>query len=263
MANRHRLPPQKTDSDDDRFTTVNVPITSIAVSTGQNDAGVFELNFRDERYLPFEGAGAISKWRARTARPNSGNSTTTPSPTSIMQLRYTAIDGGDKLGRDRRRNRCSPPSRPSRTSAATEGLFAAFDVRHEFPDEWYKATHNTPSGAHPGQPGTAAAVLHTRTRRQNPGHRHLPLHQRPPAPAGVTPPREATTPRWAPGPPVGTTLATFDATELSGGADGHLATAARRRQPIPRHAVAARCATPSADGIDQRTRDNNHESAAS
>lgn len=33
------------------------PVTAIATSTGQGDAGVFELNFRDERYLPFEGAG--------------------------------------------------------------------------------------------------------------------------------------------------------------------------------------------------------------
>ena len=42
---------------------MTVPIASIAVSTGQNDSGTFELNFRDERYIPFEGAGAISKWR--------------------------------------------------------------------------------------------------------------------------------------------------------------------------------------------------------
>ncbi len=35
---------------------------AIATSTAQNDAGVFELNFRDERYMPFEGAGAISSW---------------------------------------------------------------------------------------------------------------------------------------------------------------------------------------------------------
>lgn len=34
----------------------------IATSTAQNDSGVFELNFRDERYLPFEGTGAISEW---------------------------------------------------------------------------------------------------------------------------------------------------------------------------------------------------------
>lgn len=35
---------------------------SVATSTAQNDAGVFELSFRDERYMPFEGAGAISQW---------------------------------------------------------------------------------------------------------------------------------------------------------------------------------------------------------
>lgn len=37
--------------------------TTIATSTAQNDSGVFEFNFRDERYMPFEGAGAISDWR--------------------------------------------------------------------------------------------------------------------------------------------------------------------------------------------------------
>ncbi|MXO58493.1 hypothetical protein GRI89_02885 [Altererythrobacter salegens] len=45
---------------------VEVPVSgnpSIATSTAQGDAGVFELNFRDERYMPFEGAGAISEWR--------------------------------------------------------------------------------------------------------------------------------------------------------------------------------------------------------
>jgi hypothetical protein len=36
--------------------------TSIATSTAQADAGVFEMSFRDERYMPFEGQGAISQW---------------------------------------------------------------------------------------------------------------------------------------------------------------------------------------------------------
>ena len=36
---------------------------SIATSTAQNDAGVLSLSFRDERYVPFEGAGAVSTWR--------------------------------------------------------------------------------------------------------------------------------------------------------------------------------------------------------
>jgi hypothetical protein len=36
---------------------------SVATSTAQNDGGVFEMSFRDERYMPFEGAGALSRWR--------------------------------------------------------------------------------------------------------------------------------------------------------------------------------------------------------
>ena len=37
-------------------------VQSIATSTAKNDSGMFELNFKDDRYLPFEGAGAISNW---------------------------------------------------------------------------------------------------------------------------------------------------------------------------------------------------------
>lgn len=37
--------------------------TNIATSTAQNDAGVFQLNFNDNRYMPFEGAGVISSWK--------------------------------------------------------------------------------------------------------------------------------------------------------------------------------------------------------
>jgi hypothetical protein len=35
---------------------------SMATSRAQRDGGVFEFGFRDDRYLPFEGAGAISDW---------------------------------------------------------------------------------------------------------------------------------------------------------------------------------------------------------
>ena len=49
-------------TDDNRFVENNIPVKAIAASHGQNDSGVFELSFRDERYLPFEGAGVISKW---------------------------------------------------------------------------------------------------------------------------------------------------------------------------------------------------------
>jgi hypothetical protein len=48
--------------EDDRFIENRIPVNAIAASHGQNDSGVFELSFRDERYLPFEGAGVISEW---------------------------------------------------------------------------------------------------------------------------------------------------------------------------------------------------------
>src|SRR5690606_17850927 len=49
-------------ADDMRFIENNIPVKAIATSGAQNDSGMFELAFRDERYLPFEGAGAISEW---------------------------------------------------------------------------------------------------------------------------------------------------------------------------------------------------------
>lgn len=51
--------------DDPRFRDEIAAIQSIATSNAQNDHGMIEFNFRDERYLPFEGAGAISFWHIK------------------------------------------------------------------------------------------------------------------------------------------------------------------------------------------------------
>src|SRR5262249_33195360 len=48
---------------DTRFRDSFGAIQSVVTSSGQNDSGLFEPNLRDERYLPFEGSGAISSWR--------------------------------------------------------------------------------------------------------------------------------------------------------------------------------------------------------
>lgn len=37
-------------------------LDSITTSSARNDAGAFELDFRGEKYVPFEGAGAVSEW---------------------------------------------------------------------------------------------------------------------------------------------------------------------------------------------------------
>lgn len=49
--------------EDTRFRDFTGAIRQVVTSTAQNDSGLFETNLRDDRYLPFEGAGAISTWR--------------------------------------------------------------------------------------------------------------------------------------------------------------------------------------------------------
>jgi hypothetical protein len=49
-------------ADDERFVENHTPRKAIAISSANSDSGLFELNFKDDRYLPFEGAGVISSW---------------------------------------------------------------------------------------------------------------------------------------------------------------------------------------------------------
>jgi hypothetical protein len=71
----------------------------IAVSNGVNDSGLFELNFNDQRYLPFEGTGAVSSWRL--SMPVSTNLFNFESISDIIvQVNYTAYNGGTKFRND-------------------------------------------------------------------------------------------------------------------------------------------------------------------
>jgi hypothetical protein len=64
----------------------------IALSQGLNDSGLFELNFSDPRYLPFEGTGAISSWVLSI--PNANNPNVLNNLTDVVIcLRYTALMG--------------------------------------------------------------------------------------------------------------------------------------------------------------------------
>lgn len=100
-----------------------------ATSSGQNDAGLFELNFRDERYLPFEFEGAVSRWRIELPQENNQFDVETLTDV-ILHLNYTAREGGDVL-------------RQAANELAQRHLPGAglrfFDMRHEFPDTWHSA----------------------------------------------------------------------------------------------------------------------------
>lgn len=88
-ANYPRNQDEGVPADDERFAENNVPFKAIAVSHGKNDAGLFELRFDDSRYLPFEGAGVISRWRLEMDGP--ATAPIRPSISDVvLHLSYTA-----------------------------------------------------------------------------------------------------------------------------------------------------------------------------
>jgi len=119
-----------TTQNDPRFADYFGGAQSIVTSGASNDSGMFETNLRDERFLPFEGAGAISTWTLTLPEKLRNYDYSTHSD-AVLHLRYTARDAGDPLG-----------------SQATNELLTMFDtqgqsgqalffcLRYDFPTEW-------------------------------------------------------------------------------------------------------------------------------
>jgi hypothetical protein len=113
--------------EDRRFQVQTGAVQSIIVSAGREDSGLFVTDHRDERYLPFEGTGAISDWNLTltSALPTFDWSTITD---VVLHIRYTAREGGNLL-RD---------AALSSLATVLSGipLRRAFSALHEFPTEW-------------------------------------------------------------------------------------------------------------------------------
>ncbi|WP_082060878.1 neuraminidase-like domain-containing protein [Pseudomonas abietaniphila] len=71
----------------------------IAVSTGVDDDGLFVFNFDDERYLPFEGTGVVSRWTLAFPNPESQRDMLDSITDIIVHIRYTARSSGSPLSR--------------------------------------------------------------------------------------------------------------------------------------------------------------------
>ena len=116
-------------------------IQSVATSSGQNDSGLFELNFRDERYLPFEGAGAVSRWRFELPRDTNVFDFETISDV-VLHLRYTAREGGVML---RKAGRETLAAIMADTNILAQSRLVS--LRHEFPTEWARFSSPTDATA--------------------------------------------------------------------------------------------------------------------
>jgi hypothetical protein len=115
-------------SDDVRFVDYVGASQSIVTSSAQNDSGMFEINLRDERFLPFEGAGVESTWKLELPKDYRAFDYATISDV-ILHIRHTARPGVE----------------PSKVKAALDNLFQPatqsslallFSLRDDFRTEW-------------------------------------------------------------------------------------------------------------------------------
>jgi hypothetical protein len=126
----------------------DVPLSrsfSIATSKAQNDAGVFEFNFRDERYMPFEGAGAISEWKLSLPM-NFKQFDYQTIRDVILHINYTAEE--DEKFRETVEGTFENIHSLILTQLSNEqnSLSRTFSLRYDFPDKFFqlvKSPENT------------------------------------------------------------------------------------------------------------------------
>ena len=114
--------------EDSRFLDYPGALESVVTSSAVRDAGMFDAAARDERYLPFEGAGAISTW-ALNLPPDLRTFDYSSISDAILHISYTARPGvrSDAVVADLRERFAA---------AASQTLARSFGLRHDFPTEW-------------------------------------------------------------------------------------------------------------------------------
>jgi hypothetical protein len=137
-------------ADDERFIENNIPVKTIAASNAQNDSGLFELNFRDERYLPFEGAGVISSWSLELFNDANNPDAALRSASDLRQFDYSTIS--DVVIHVKYTAREDAGLFKNNAVAHLRDYFGQddashslrmFDLRQEFPAQWHRFLHPT------------------------------------------------------------------------------------------------------------------------
>lgn len=132
--------------DDNRFVESNIPVKAIAASNAQNDSGVFELSFRDERFLPFEGAGVVSEWSLELFSDSENTDFGKPLrqfdystiSDAILQVKYTAREDAGQFKNDA----IAHLREYYHKDGATPSL-RMINLRQEFPTQWHRFLHPT------------------------------------------------------------------------------------------------------------------------
>ena len=124
-------------SEDDRFVDYAGTVQSIVTSSANNDSGMFETNLRDERFLPFEGAGAESTWKLELPKPQDYPTFDYATISDvILHVRYTARQGVES-------GKVKTALDDLLRQASQSNLTLLFSLRHDFPMEWSAFVNGT------------------------------------------------------------------------------------------------------------------------
>jgi hypothetical protein len=118
-----------TTADDPRFRDTVCALQSLSTSHANNDTGMFELNFRDDRFLPFEGRGAVSDWKL-TLDPEANRWDLDTLADVLVHVNYTAREGGTNLKTEAKKTLPDSGAR-------------LFSMRQEFSTAWHRFLHPT------------------------------------------------------------------------------------------------------------------------
>ena len=132
------LSPQyaRSPGDDLRFVDASGGTSAIVTSHAQRDSGLFLLNPEDDRYLPFEGEGAIGTWKLHIngVHPQFDPRSITD---VILHISYTARDGGEVMA-DAAGTAVTGQLNNVALAENRRGLYRLFSARQEFATAWGK-----------------------------------------------------------------------------------------------------------------------------
>lgn len=125
---------------------------TLATSSAQNDNGMFEMNFRDERFLPFEGKGVVGSWSfSMMKNPQLRQFDYNTISDVIIHIKYTARSGGysqalaDDMASANPSSNLNPPTLGSGETVrfsinGGDGEYqkkeAYFSLKHGFSNAW-------------------------------------------------------------------------------------------------------------------------------
>lgn len=124
---------------EERFLVSTHAVKALSTSAGDDDAGMFQLDLRDEKLLPFEGSGVISTWTIEVPRETNRFPLHKISDV-VLHLRYTSRDGGQALRTavlEQTDTLEGPPSLPVYSNRLKRRV-RIFSARGDFQVQWAK-----------------------------------------------------------------------------------------------------------------------------